>query len=143
MGLGGWLLAWGLSLDFNFILEFLFQDITWQDEHSAPFSWETRVSWIKFNFVCPLKKNGILMSFPFSTWAPTAAAPLPGCRSCVHCWQERRDGWAWAWRWMPSDVGAVGGGSLGHRLTQGLFLFHTSACQPSAPWWGFARRNFK
>uniref|UniRef100_H0XQW9 Chromosome 1 open reading frame 198 n=3 Tax=Otolemur garnettii TaxID=30611 RepID=H0XQW9_OTOGA len=24
------------------ILEFVFQDLTWQDEHSAPFSWETR-----------------------------------------------------------------------------------------------------
>lgn len=45
-----------LGLYFRLILEFLFQDITWQDEHSAPFSWETRVSWIKFRFVCPCKK---------------------------------------------------------------------------------------
>ena len=49
--LGGCLHRVCLGLDFRFILEFLFQDITWQDEHSAPFSWETRVSWIKFRFV--------------------------------------------------------------------------------------------
>lgn len=54
---GGCLHGVCLGLCFTFILEFLFQDITWQDEHSAPFSWETRVSWIKFGFVCPFKRE--------------------------------------------------------------------------------------
>lgn len=52
-----------LGLYFRFLLEFSFQDITWQDEHSAPFSWETRVSWIKFRFACPFKKNCIVTYF--------------------------------------------------------------------------------
>lgn len=30
----------------------LFQDITWQDEHSAPFSWETKVNMQHFYFWC-------------------------------------------------------------------------------------------
>lgn len=57
VALGGCLHGVCLGLGFTLILEFLFQDITWQDEHSAPFSWETRVSWIKFRFVCPFKKE--------------------------------------------------------------------------------------
>ena len=62
-------------MDFRFLLEFSFQDITWQDEHSAPFSWETRVSWVKFRFACSFKKNCIVY-FSFSLWTQKAAAPL-------------------------------------------------------------------
>lgn len=49
--------------DFRLFLEFLFQDITWQDEHSAPFSWETRVSWVKFRFVCLFRRIALLYAF--------------------------------------------------------------------------------
>lgn len=49
--------------NFRLFLEFLFQDITWQDEHSAPFSWETRVSWVKFRFVCLFRRIALLYAF--------------------------------------------------------------------------------
>lgn len=65
-----------LGLDFRFLLEFSFQDITWQDEHSAPFSWETRVSRIKFRFACSFEKNCIVVYFSFSLWTRKAAALL-------------------------------------------------------------------
>uniref|UniRef100_A0A8C4RJQ1 Chromosome 1 open reading frame 198 n=1 Tax=Erpetoichthys calabaricus TaxID=27687 RepID=A0A8C4RJQ1_ERPCA len=62
------------------IVHFGEEDITWQDEHSAPFSWETR-SQMEFNLSCPaVQEMGIIsaqgdLKPPVKTSQPIKAVP--------------------------------------------------------------------
>lgn len=56
----GWLCSFCLEKSMCLLVFLLlFQDITWQDEHSAPFSWETKVTL----WNCYICKNCQLVSF--------------------------------------------------------------------------------